>query len=90
MSTRVLLHPYFNNIVNDMEMVDASGETVMQIIEDIDRRYPGFKAEVVDERGKFYGFLEIYLNGEGLLPGETEKRVKDGDEIAIVTMAGGG
>ena len=42
MSTRVLLHPYFNNIVNDMEMVDASGETVMQIIEDIDRRYPGF------------------------------------------------
>ena len=90
MGTRVFLHPYFNNIVKDREMIEADGETIMQIIEGIDRKYPGFKAEVVDNRGKFYGFLEIFINGEAVLPGETEKRVKDGDDISIVTMAGGG
>ena len=90
MGSRVFLHPHFNNIVKDRQMVEAGGETIMQVIEDIDRKYPGFKDEVVDNRGKFYGFLEIFINGEAVFPGETGKRVKDGDEISIVTMAGGG
>ena len=90
MGTRVFLHPYFNDIVKGIQTVEASGETIMEIIEDIDRKYPGFKAEIIDEVGKFYGFLEIFLNGEALFPDDTGKRVKEGDEIAIFIMAGGG
>jgi molybdopterin synthase sulfur carrier subunit len=90
MGARVLLHPYFDNIVKGEQTLEANGETIMQVVEDIDKKYPGFKAEVIDGTGKFYGFLEIFLNEEALFPYETGKRVKDGDEIDIVIMAGGG
>lgn len=90
MSIRVFLHPYFADIVKGIQTVEAEGETLVQVIDDIEKKYPGFKAEVVDNTGKFYGFLEIYVNGNAVLPEETGMRVNDEDEIAIVTLAGGG
>jgi molybdopterin converting factor small subunit len=87
---QVFLHPHFNDVVKGAQTVEAVGETMMQVIEDIEGKYPGFKAEVIDEVGKFRGFLEIFLNGQALFPDETGKKVKDGDEIAIFVMVGGG
>ena len=50
------------NIVNRQETLTASGGTTGEIIDDIDKRYPGFKKECIDPQGKPYGFQEIYLN----------------------------
>ena len=90
MSVKVNLTPYFRDIVNRQETLTAGGSTIGEIIDDIDRRYPGFKNECIDPQGKPYGFLEIYLNQESAFPDELNRKVKDSDEVTILTVIGGG
>ena len=90
MSGKVNLTPYFRDILNRQETLTANGSTIGEIINDIDKRYPGFKKECIDPQGKPYGFLEIYLNQDPAFPDELTRKVKDNDEVTILTVIGGG
>ena len=90
MSIKVNLSPYFYDITKKNVSLEANGHTIQEVIEDIDRKYPGFKKECIDERGKLYGFLEIYVNQESTFPDELNRKVTDNDEITILTVIGGG
>jgi len=90
MSVKVNLTPYFRNIVEKKESLEANGKTVREVIEDIDKRYPGFKLECIDPQDKLYGFLEVYINQESAFPDELDRKVADKDEITILTVIGGG
>ena len=50
----------------------------------------GLKKNVSTPQGKLYGFLEIYLNQESAFPDELNRKVKDSDEVTILTVIGGG
>ena len=90
MSIKVNLTPYFHDITKKNLTMEANGHTVREVIEDIDRRYPGFKKECIDEQGRLHGFLEIYINQESAFPDELKRKVNDNDEITILTVIGGG
>ena len=90
MSVKVNLTPYFRDIVEKKEALEANGKTVREVIEDIDKRYPGFKLECIDAQDKLYGFLEVYINQESAFPDELSRKVADKDEITILTVIGGG
>jgi sulfur-carrier protein len=90
MSIKVNLTPYFHDITKINLNLEANGHTVQEVIEDIDRRFPGFKKECIDEQGRLHGFLEIYINQESAFPDELKRKVADNDEITILTVIGGG
>ena len=90
MTIKVNLTPYFHNMTKHNVALEANGRTVQEVIEDIDRRYPGFKKECVDEQGKLYSYLEIYINQESAFPDELKRKVIDNDEITILPVIGGG
>jgi len=90
MSIKVNLTPYFHEIPKNNVGLEANGHTVQEVIEDIDKKYPGFKKECIDEQGKLYSFLEIYINQESAFPDELKRKVNDSDEITILTVIGGG
>ena len=90
MSIKVNLTPYFHDITKKNLTMEANGHTVREVIEDIDRRYPGFKKECIDAQGRLHGFLEIYINQESAFPDELKRKVTDNDEITILTVIGGG
>ena len=90
MSVKVNLTPYFHDITKKNVALEAHGNTVQEVIEDIDRKYPGFKKECIDEQGRLHGFLEIYINQESAFPDELKRKVNDNDEITILTVIGGG
>ena len=90
MSVSVRLHPYFQDITGTGEVVEASGNTVLEVIEDLERQYPGMKEQLLDKRGKIQGFAELFVNSEIVHPGNTGMPVKDGDEIEILTIVAGG
>jgi molybdopterin converting factor small subunit len=90
MSIKVNLTPQFRDIVDKFDAVQASGNTIREIIEDIDRRYPGFKKECIDDRGKVHDFVEIYINQVSAYPDELNRKVSDNDEVSILTVIGGG
>lgn len=71
--------------------VHATGDTVIHLIDDLDRQFPGFKDRVVDGQGALRRFLNIYVNDEDIrfLQGDATA-LKDGDQVSIVPAIAGG
>lgn len=72
--------------------VMAKGETVGQVLADLEARFPGLKRRLYGDDGQLRRFVNIYVNDEDIrfLQGE-ETPLEEGDEVSIVpAIAGGG
>ena len=72
--------------------VQAAADTVAELIEDLERQFPGFRERLVEEGGELRRFINIYVNQEDIRFLQGAKTVlKSGDEVSIVpAIAGGG
>ena len=62
-----------------------------QLINELDRSYPGIKSRICDEAGNLRRFVNVFLNEEDIRFLEKEKTsLKDGDEVSIVPAIAGG
>ena len=79
-------------LTKDKDIVQASGATVQDIIDNLEKQYPGLKERICDEHGELRRFVNVYLNDEDIryLEGKTETAVKSGDTISIVPSIAGG
>jgi molybdopterin synthase sulfur carrier subunit len=71
--------------------VQARGDTVMDVVEDLERQFPGLRDRLLDAKGELRRFINIYVNEEDVrfLQGK-ETALKDGDTVAIVPAIAGG
>lgn len=66
-------------------------KTVGGVLEELARLYPALKEELFDENGKIDYFYQVVLNGDKLEWEEIpDTPVKDGDELVIFGVLGGG
>lgn len=75
----------------DRRVVQASGGSLVEVIEDLDRQFPGIKARLVDGDGKAHSFINIFVDDEDVrfLQGLATS-VREDTEVAIIpAMAGG-
>jgi MoaD family protein len=79
-----LLHSYTRGAAK----VDATGATLGEAIEDLDRRFPGIRFRIVDEQNRLRPHVRFFVNGTDARDIETPLR--DGDEIHIVGALSGG
>jgi molybdopterin converting factor small subunit len=78
-------------VTGGQKTVSASGATVAQVFEDIDAKFPGFKAQVYGADGKLHRFVNIYLNDEDIrYTGGIETAVKPGDTLDVLPALAGG
>lgn len=78
-------------VTGGQKTVEASGSNVAQVFEDIDARYPGFKAQVYGPDGKLHRFVNIYLNDEDIrYTGGLDTAVKAGDTLDVLPALAGG
>lgn len=71
--------------------VDGNGDTVRDLVEDLDRRYPGIKGRLVGEDGGLHRFVNVYLNDEDVrYLGSLETPLHDGDTVSILPAVSGG
>jgi sulfur-carrier protein len=71
--------------------VAGAGDTVRQVLDDLDGRYPGLKARIVADDGAIHRFVNVYLNDEDVrYLGALETAVRDGDTISILPAVAGG
>jgi len=71
--------------------VKATGQTVMDVVNDLERQFPGLRERLVDEGGELRRFVNIYVNQEDVrFLGGKETGLKDGDEVSIVPAIAGG
>ena len=91
MEVQVNVTSVIQKTVGGQRAVTAEGVTVAELIDDIERRYPGFRAQLVDEGGQLHRFVNIYLNDEDVrfLQG-AETTLSEGDEVSILPALAGG
>jgi molybdopterin converting factor small subunit len=70
--------------------VDAKGTTVREVIDDLERNYPGLRERLCDDKG-VRRFVNVYHNEEDIrFLDSLETKVTDGDSISIVPAIAGG
>lgn len=71
--------------------VQAAGDTVSAVIEDLERQFPGLRDRLMDEGGELRRFINIYVNEEDIrfLDGK-KTAIKEGDQVSIVPAIAGG
>jgi len=78
-------------LTNDQELVEAAGANIGELIEDLEKSYPGIKERLCDQNGNVRRFVNIFLNDEDIRFLEDKATaVKVGDEISIVPAIAGG
>ena len=78
-------------LVGGASTIQAQGETVQQLLDDIDNRFPGFKQRLISKQGKLNGSILILLNDEDIRPlGELETPLKNGDVVSVLVVMSGG
>lgn len=71
--------------------VQAKGDTIEDVIGDLERQFPGLRERLVDESGELRRFINIYVNQEDIRFLQAKKTaLKDGDEVSIVPAIAGG
>lgn len=91
MGVTVRIPTPLRRLTKGLEEVKAEGNTVAEVIDYLDREFPGMKERICDENGEVKKFVNIYVNQEDIrfLDNITTK-LKDGDEISIVPAIAGG
>lgn len=71
--------------------VEAEGKTVREVIDNLERRFPGVKQRLCDEDGELRRFVNIFVNDQDVrsLKG-LDTELSEGDEIAIIPAIAGG
>ncbi len=71
--------------------LEASAGTLADVISDIERRHPGFRARVLDDSGAIRTYVNVYIgDDDARTRGGTEAPVPDGSEVMVIpAMAGG-
>jgi MoaD family protein len=73
------------------EEVTAQGKNVGELIADLEKRYPGLKERICDEKGAIRRFVNIFVKDEDIrFLQNLETPIKDADEVSIVPAIAGG
>ena len=71
--------------------VQAKGGTVGDLVDDLERQFPGLRDRLMDESGELRRFINIYVNEEDIrfLDGK-KTALKEGDSVSVVPAIAGG
>ncbi len=78
-------------LTGDRRAVSAAGKTLAEVIEDLDRQFPGIKARMLDGDGKVHAFVNIFVDDQDIrfLQGLATTLRQDAEISIIPAMAGG-
>ena len=90
MSIKIDIPSYLQSFTNNMAAVEVSGSTVGECISHLAAQFSGIEKMLFAESGKLHAYVGICINGEDAYLEELAKPVKDGDELYIFYIIGGG
>ncbi|MBM4410775.1 MAG: MoaD/ThiS family protein [Chloroflexi bacterium] len=78
-------------VVDGQREFAAEGATLGALIENIERVYPGFAGQIMDEQGEIRRFVNVYLNDEDVrYLGGKATPLRDGDTVSFLPALAGG
>ncbi|MGW5879420.1 MoaD family protein [Nocardiopsis terrae] len=90
MAIEVRIPTILRNLTDDAKIVEGTGDTISELVADLDNRYPGIAERLVDG-GKLRRFINVYLNDEDVrFVGGLEAKLSDGDNVTVLPAVAGG
>jgi len=84
---KVLIPSPLRSYTNASE-VEAQGATFAELMEDLDRRFPGLRFRVIDEQDRLRPHMRFFVNGEQIL--DLSRKLEPSDSVQIVQALSGG
>lgn len=72
----------------NVSKVEASGATLMELLADLERQFPGIRFRVIDEQGRMRGHMRFFVNNEQVF--ELSHALRPTDEVFLVQALSGG
>jgi molybdopterin synthase sulfur carrier subunit len=69
-------------------MVEAVGGTVADVLQDLEKRFPGMRFRMIDEQDRVRQHIRLFVNQEVTF--DLSMKVKPDDEIQIICSISGG
>ena len=89
-SVKINIPSYMQSFTNKMEVVEVNGSTVGECLTHLVKQFSGMKEQLFSKHGDLFENIIISVNGESAYPEQLTKPVKDGDELNILLIIGGG
>ena len=78
------------SFTNNMEVVEVNGSTVGECLSHLVKQFHGMKKQLFSKNDNLFENIIISVNGESAYPEQLAKPVKEGDELNILLIVGGG
>ncbi len=71
--------------------VSASGDTLAEVLDDLEASYAGIKARILDDSGALRRFVNVYVGNEDVrFLDNLETPTPDGSQVSVIPAVAGG
>ncbi len=91
MKIKVRAQEPLRKLLDNEQVVEVSGTTVLEVIKILQARYPRFVDRLLERDGSVRRFVNVYVNEEDIRFLQNQQTVlRDGDEVRIIPSIAGG
>jgi MoaD family protein len=91
MSVTVKIPTILRRHVGGKPTVEGDGDTLRDLLSNLETQYPGLTTSIVTEQGGLHRFVNLYVNDEDVrYLGSLETEVREGDTVSILPAVAGG
>jgi len=81
----------FRRLTGNRSLVKAHGKDVAELLEDLERQFPGFRSLVFNDENEVPAHINIYVNNREISTLEgMATPLRDGDQVAVIPALAGG
>ena len=84
----VLIPSPLHSYTSGESRVEARGASLRELLEDLDRRYPGFRFRIIDEQDRVRPHIRLFVNAR--LAPSIDRTLDASDQVQIVCALSGG
>jgi MoaD family protein len=91
MSIDVRIPTILRQFTGGAKAVQGTGDTLADLLVDLDRQYPGIRGRLITNEGGLHRFVNIYVNDEDVrFVGGLDAKLSSGDSVTILPAVAGG
>ncbi len=91
MSVKVKIPTPLRKLTQNNAEVEAAGDTIRELVDDLEKQFPGFKERMCDDLGELRRFVNVYVGEEDIrfLEG-LDTKIPEGEQVSIIPAVAGG
>jgi sulfur-carrier protein len=91
MAIEVRIPTILRSYTGGAKVVEGSGDTLAELLSDLDSRHSGLRGRLVTDEGALHRFVNVYVNDEDVrFLGALDTKLSDGDTVTILPAVAGG